>query len=352
MNIQNLVNIYSGVQLLGRVLFSILLCGYIAISMPAFAANVVVEEVSLERTKQQVKVVGNAEAIHSVTLFPAVGDRVVAVHFKPGNYVNKGDLLVELDSRRQRAASDKAKITLKDAQRKVSRLTESQARGAVPQSDLDDAKTLLELAKVALTQAQTELEDRRVIAPFSGVMGLTDVEVGDRITTQTAIATIDDVSKLYINFNAPESVVNLLKQQGKVDVVAWQGEQTFQADITYLDSRIDRQTRTLRAKATLDNAQQSFMPGMSFRVYMNVLGEPFAVVPEAALMWGATGPYIWKSVDKKATRVDVKIEQRLAGRLLVSGSVQEGDVLITEGVQRLRPGQALNFVNQVATAKD
>lgn len=320
--------------------------------MTAFAANVVVKPVSLERTQQQIKVVGNAEAIHSVTLYPAVGDRVVAVHFQPGNAVKKGDLLVELDSRRQRAALAKAKITLQDAERKVSRLTESQARGAVPQSDLDDAKTLLELAKVALTQAKTELEDRQILAPFSGVMGLTDVEVGDRITTQTAIATIDDVSQLYINFNAPESVVNLLKQQRKVEVVAWQGEQTLQADITYLDSRINQQTRTLRAKATLDNAQNAFMPGMSFRVYMNVLGEEYAVIPEAALMWGATGPYIWKSVDKKAERVDVKIQQRLAGRLLVSGGLDAGDVLITEGVQRLRPGQELNFVNQVASAKD
>lgn len=338
--------------MLGRILISFLFCSYFAISMSAFAANVVVEPVSLERTKQQIKVVGNAEAIRSVTLFPAVGDRVVGVHFKPGNYVKQGDLLVELDSRRQRAALEKAKITLEDAQRKVNRLTESQARGAVPQSELDDAKTLLELAKVALTQAKTELEDRQIIAPFSGIMGLTDVEVGDRITTQTAIATIDDVRQLYINFNAPESVVNLLKEQGQVDVVAWQGEQTFQADITYLDSRIDRQTRTLRAKATLNNADNKFMPGMSFRVYMNVLGDEFAVVPEAALMWGATGPYIWKSIDKKATRVDVKIEQRLAGRLLVSGGLKKDDVLITEGVQRLRPGQELNFVNQIASTKD
>jgi RND family efflux transporter MFP subunit len=318
----------------------------------AEAANVVVESVSVEKSKQQIKAVGNAEAIHSVTLYPAVGDRVTAVYFKPGDNVAKGDLLLELDSRRQKAALIEAEITLKDAERTMKRLEESHARGAVPQSDLDDAKTLYELAKVQLMQAKTEREDREVRAPFSGVMGLTDVEVGDRITTQTAIATIDDISELYINFNAPEAAISVLKQKSSVEVVPWLGDKAYMAQVAELDSRINAQTRTLRTKAKLDNNAQQFMPGMSFRVHINILGEELAVVPEAAMMWGAAGPYVWKSVDKKATRVDVKIEQRLAGRLLVSGGLNEGDLLVTEGVQRLRPNQELNFINEVQLAKE
>lgn len=91
---------------------------------------------------------------------------------------------------------------------------------------------------------------------------------------------------------------------------------------------------------------------MSFRVHINIRGDEYAVVPEAAMMWGAAGPYVWKSVDKKATRVDVKIEQRLAGRLLVSGGLNKGDLLVTEGVQRLRPNQELTFANDVKLAKE
>ncbi|RZF93755.1 efflux RND transporter periplasmic adaptor subunit [Pseudoalteromonas sp. CO302Y] len=318
----------------------------------AHAANVVVQPVRLEQTKQQIKAVGNAEAIHSVTLYPAVGDRVTHVHFKPGDNVEKGELLLELDSRRQKAALTEARITLQDTQRTMKRLVESHARGAVPQSDLDDAKTLFELAKVQLTQAETELEDRQVRAPFSGVMGLTDVEVGDRITTQTAIATIDDATELYINFNAPEAAVNVLRSKGSVEVTPWLSEKAYEAKIAQLDSRINGQTRTLRTKAKLDNSAKQFMPGMSFRVNINILGDDFAVVPEAAMMWGAAGPYVWKSADNKATRVDVKIEQRLAGRLLVSGGLKEGDLLVTEGVQRLRPDQELVHINDIKLAKE
>lgn len=318
----------------------------------AEAANVVVESVTVEKAKQQIKVVGSAEAVRSVTLYPAVGDRVTAVHFKPGDNVKKGDLLLELDSRRQQAALLEAQITLNDTERTMKRLEESHARGAVPQSDLDDAKTLHELAKVQLMQAKTEREDREIRAPFSGVMGLTDVEVGDRITTQTAIATIDDVSTLYINFNAPEAAIDVLKEKSAVDVIPWLGDKTYSAQVAQLDSRINPQSRTLRTKAKLNNESHQFMPGMSFRVHINLLGEEHAVVPEAAMMWGAAGPYVWKSVNKKATRVDVKIEQRLAGRLLVSGGLKEGDLLVTEGVQRLRPNQELTFMNETTLAKE
>ena len=140
----------------------------------------------------------------------------------------------------------------------------------------------------------------------------------------------------------------MLKQKSSVEVVPWLGDKAYMAQVAELDSRINAQTRTLRTKAKLDNNAQQFMPGMSFRVHINILGEELAVV-QAAMMWGA-GPYVWKSIDKKATRVDVKIEQRLAGRLLVSGGLNEG--IGDEGVQRLRPNQELNFINEVQLAKE
>ncbi len=323
-----------------------------SLSLSVKSANVVVEQVAMERAKEQVQAVGNAEAIHSVILYPAVGDKVTAVHFKPGDRVKAGDVLLELDSRRQKAALEEAKIKLADTQRTLARLKQSQAKGAVPQSDVDDAKTVVELAKVTLTQAETEFEDRQVRAPFNGTMGLTDVEVGDRITPQTAIASIDDTRALYINFNAPESAVYMLRNKGNVKVFPWQSQNAVNAKIAYLGSRIDPQTRTLRVKAQLENPQQKFLPGMSFRVHIEVEGQRFAAVPEAALLWGATGPYVWTSVDKKATRIDVKIEQRLAGRLLVSGALKEQDNLVVEGVQRLRANQELSFSAPIANTQE
>ncbi|MDP5206529.1 efflux RND transporter periplasmic adaptor subunit, partial [Alishewanella sp. SMS9] len=227
----------------------------------------------------------------------------------------------------------------------VNRLQESRQRGAIAQSDLDDAITNRDLLKVQMAEAKTNLEDRTVRAPFSGVVGLTDVEAGDRITLQTPITTLDNREQLLVNFVAPEAALPILSAQGSVSLQPWlsQGE-TIAAVISQVDSRIDTANRSIRARALLDNAQDQYRPGMSFRVILELKGDSYAVVPEAALLWGATSAYVWLMQDNKAVRVDVQIIQRLSGRLLVAGALNAGDMLIVEGVQSLRNDQAVTAV--------
>ena len=305
-------------------------------------AKVIMAPVAFEAQRSRIEAVGTAEAIRSVTIFPAAADKVTAIHFTPGQKVKQGEVLLELDSRRQRDAYKRAAIELADAERTVTRLQESRKRGAIAQSELDDAITGRDLMQVALSATQTELDDRKVLAPFSGVVGLTDIEAGDRITQQTAITTIDDRHKLFVHFNAPESAFSMLQGKAEVLLEPWQsGGKTITAHIAQVDSRIDPQNRTLRVRALLDNADDAYRPGMSFRVVLTLTGDEYAVVPEAALLWGATGAYVWLARDGKASKVDVSIAQRLTGRVLVSGNINKGEQLIVEGVQSLRPNQAV-----------
>jgi hypothetical protein len=108
------------------------------------------------------------------------------------------------------------------------------------------------------------------------------------------------------------------------------------------------QTRTIRVRASLSNSDDQFRPGMSFRVSLDMQGDSYAVIPEAALMWGAEAAFVWIARDDKAQRVEVEIQQRLPGRVLVGGNLQLGDQLIVEGVQSLRPGQSLRYLNNEA----
>ena len=310
------------------------------------AAQVISMPVEFERVTKQIEAVGSAEAVRSVVIYPAVADKVTAIHFKPGQKVQRGDILLELDARRQRVAVDRARIQLADAERTLERLTTPRQQGAVPQIQLDDAATARDLIKVALTEAETELADRTVRAPFAGVVGLTDVEIGDRITQQTQITTLDNRSQLLINFRAPETALSMLQQQPELTLQPWQGDAiNLDAEISQVDSRIDNVNRTIRVRALLDNSDDLYRPGMSFRVKLEVSGEAYAVVPEAALLWGATGAYVWMEQDNKAKKVDVQIKQRLSGRLLVAADLAEGDMLITEGVQTLRAGQSVQAAN-------
>ena len=311
---------------------------------------VLVKPVTTERESRSVSAVGTAQAKHSVMLFPAVGDVVTAVHFRPGQRVEAGAVLLELDARRQLVALERARLQLADAERTVRRLQATLGDGGTTQSTLDDAITARDLWRVTLSEAETELEDRYVRAPYTGVVGLTDVNVGDRISPQTAITSLDDRSELFINFRAPEAAFELLTDSPNVNVQPWQNPDiTVQVDIAEIDSRINELDRTVRVRALLDNRDDRFRPGMSFRVSMQADGREYLVIPEAALLWGATGAYVWvaKPADNghTAVRVDVQIKQRLAGRILVTADMQPGELLVLEGIQSLRSGQALRFTD-------
>ena len=275
------------------------------------SALVITQSLGFERTQQRVDAVGYAEAMQSVALYPAVGDLVQEVNFTPGERVEAGQLLVRLDDRRQLVALERAKIQLADAERTVQRLTTSRQQGAIAQSELDDAITARDLLKVNVQEAQANLEDRRVVAPFSGVVGISDVEVGDRITPQTLITTLDRREQLYIDFDAPESAIELLRNDARLSVRPWnQQAEAYAAEILEIDSRVNATTRTIRVRASLDNQDDLFRPGMSFRVSLDIQGDSYAVVPEAALMWGAEGAFVWIARDDKAQRVEVEIQQR------------------------------------------
>ncbi|WP_113906355.1 efflux RND transporter periplasmic adaptor subunit [Aliidiomarina celeris] len=309
-------------------------------------AQVVASKIAFDARTQRVEAVGNTESVQSVLIYPAVGDLVTSVRFVAGQYVEQGDILLELDSRRQRTALQRAEIELVDAERTVERLRASRERGAIPQSDLDDALTVRDLARVQVREAEANLEDRFVRAPFDGVVGITDIQPGDRISATTMVTTIDNREQLYVDFQAPETALNLLQNNDTVAATPWQNSaEILTLNIADIDSRVDPQTRTIRVRALLENEDDKYRPGMSFRIRLEIEGDYYAVIPEAALMWGAEGAFVWRVAEGKAERVNVEIQQRRRGSLLVDADLTSEDLIVVEGVQTLRPGQALNVSN-------
>ena len=307
---------------------------------------VVVDILSFEYETTLIEAVGTAQATRSVTLFPSVSDEVTSVNFAPGQAVKTGDVLITLDSRLQDVDLQRTLIQLDDAKRNFARVKQSLAKGAVTGRELDDADTALKLAEVAHLEARENKEDRVVRAPFDGIVGLTEVEVGDRISPQTEITTIDDRNKLFVNFLAPELAVSYLMKKPEVRLQPWTDRTvSLLAQVAEIDSRVNTQDRTIRARALLSNEFDQYRPGMSFRVTLSVQGERYVAIPEAALSWGANGAFVWLAEDNKAKQVQVEVKQRLRGRILVSGALSDGEILVVEGIQSLRDGQALNIQN-------
>lgn len=301
--------------------------------------------VDLERTR--VEAVGSAEASRSVTLFAPSAGEVVAVRFEAGDRVGQGQVLLELDARDQRLALELAEANLADARRTWSRYERAGESAAFTETQKDAARIALEQARIARDRAQVALDDRTLEAPFGGIIGLTEIDPGDRITTATPVATLDDRSTLLVRFEIPEAFLGQVGIGDEVRLSPWNADSPAAiATIVDIDSRVDPATRTFTVRARIDNSEDRWRPGMGFEVTLELTGREFVSVPELALQWGGDGAYVWViGDDDRARRQPVSLVQRAAGNVLLGGGLAPGDRVVVEGVQKMSDGRLVEVVD-------
>ena len=315
------------------------------------AATVLVEAVELRPQRTRIKAVGTAQAYRSVTLHPAAAGEVAAVHFAPDQEVRKGSVLLELDSRREKLTVDLARVRVGNARQLLSRYERSTGSGAYAESTVADARGALDEAEIALRQAEVALSDRQVVAPFDGYVGLTDVDVGDRIATGDAITTLDDRTSLLVGFSMPELFLGRIGKGHPVEAATWAArDQAIPGEIVELGSRIDPVSRSFTARARVANEGDAFRPGMSFAVTLDVHGDRYPLVPEISVRYGTDGAFVWVVREGAAARIPVRIVERQEATVLVDAALEDGEPVVVEGIQRLRPGLAVNVATPGETS--
>ncbi|RMA79473.1 efflux RND transporter periplasmic adaptor subunit [Umboniibacter marinipuniceus] len=311
-------------------------------------ATAIVQPIVFVAKTERLELTGTIESASSVEIFPAVGDVVTNVYFQAGDAIEAGAPLLQLNNRREQVALELAEINLRDAQRRLDRLKTIHSQAAASQQELDAATLTRDLAANRLAQAQVELDEHTVIAPITGIAGLSDVRVGDRITPSTVITTLDDLDHLFVLIRVPEALTTTLSKGQTFNLTTW-GDQTTSivGTVTDLDSRVDPVTRTLKIRLAIDNVNGLLRPGMSLKADHLTQGQRYASIPEAALLWGASGAYLWTlDNESRAQRRNVEVVQRQTGIILVEGDLLPGEQLIVEGVQRLRSNQVITVVEQ------
>jgi len=306
------------------------------------ATPVIVQAVAYEPEQVRLEAVGTSRARKSVVLYPPSSGEVTAVNFDAGQRVDQADVLLELDARDEALAVKLARVRLEEAERLYRRYQRSQSSGAVTTSELDSARAAVETARLELHRAEVALEDRVLKAPFAGHVGVTDIDVGARVSEDTAVTTLDDRGVLLIRFEVPEVLIDRIGVGTSVTVSTWSDrKEPVTGRIADIDSRIDSESRTFVARAEVANPDDRLRPGMSFRVALAVSGPDYPVVPEVAVQWGGDGSFVWRVAEGKARRVPVTIVQRRVDRVLVRADLPEGAVVVEEGVQRMREGVAV-----------
>ena len=307
---------------------------------------------AVERTR--VEAVGSAEARRSVTLFAPSAGEVVAVRFEAGDRVGQGQVLLELDARDQRLALELAEANLADARRTWARYERAGESAAFTETQMDAARIALEQARIARDRAQVALDDRTLEAPFDGIIGLTEIDPGDRITITTPVATLDDRSTLLVRFEIPEAFLGQIDIGDQVRLSPWNaGSPATTATVVAIDSRVDPATRTFTARARIDNSEDRWRPGMGFEVAVDLTGREFVSVPELALQWGGDGAYVWViDENDRARRQPVSLVQRTAGSVLLGGDLAPGDRVVLEGVQKMSEGRSVEVVDPAQLEDD
>ncbi len=307
------------------------------------AASVLVRPVVTGQERVRLEAVGTARAQQSVTLYPEAAGEVIAVDFTADQMVEAGQVLVRLKQDAEQLSVDLAQVQLTDAERTFARLEKLSATGTTTVAALDEARTALQSARIALQQARLTLADRTIRAPFDGRIGLTEIEVGDRIDASTAIATLDDRAALLIRFSVPEALLGRIVPGTPVQVSPWTGSALAEGVVSDVDSRIDAETRTFPVRAEIPNSEDRFRPGMSFRITLDLIGADRPAIPEIALQWGSNGSFVWVLRDDVARRASVAIVQRQAEGVLVEGDITQGDLVVVEGLHQMREGRSVTY---------
>jgi RND family efflux transporter MFP subunit len=300
---------------------------------------VVTAGVDSDATGQSVRAIGTLAAAKEVELVAQVSGLVSEIDFKPGSKVSEGDVLVRLDDADQQVAVERAQIALDSANAARDRARTLAKTNNVTAVALADAENAARQAEVDLRAAQLELDKRTVKAPFSGIIGLTDLSVGDLLTTSKVIAVLDDTSTLTATFNVVERAAGLVKVGQDVQAVSLAAPGvTFRGKVTAVDSRLDETARTLKVKASLPNETDLLKPGMAVTVSMDFPGEARPAVPSLAIQWDRDGSYVWKLDGGAVHRTAVQIITRRNGTVTVAGSLAPSDRVVVEGLQRMRDG--------------
>lgn len=303
------------------------------------AVNVITAIVETDAAGDKLTALGTAKAARSVVLYPQVAGMVSEILFTPGAPVETGAVLVRLDDDEEKVALDRARVALeqaRDAQARSRTLAESRTISSVA---LSDAETAARLAEIEVRAAEIALARRAVTAPFAGMTGLSDISIGDYVTTSTAVTTLDDLSTVRVGFEVSERWTGRIREGQSITAVA-QGlpGSRFAGTVTALDNRIDETTRTLRVEAELDNEGAALKAGMAIIVELGFDSDTQLAVPTLSIQWDRSGSFVWKVVDGAARRAEIVIIRRESGVAIVAGAVAAGDKVVVEGIQRLREG--------------
>ncbi len=298
--------------------------------------------------------VGSLAAVHQVTVTPEIGGRVTEIAFEAGAIVKAGDKIVQIND-----APDRGDLASYQAQERWAQVSLQRAETLAthqygPQSNVDSANNQLGQAQAMIQKTQAIIAQKDIRAPFSGKLGMRQIDLGQYLNPGAPVVTLTDLSTLYVNFTLPSQITAQIKVGQKVEVSAdaFPGRK-FTAAITTIEPQISASTRTINVQATMPNPDNALLPGMFVNAAVVLPDEPPVVVlPETAVDYTLYGDSVYvlrpdgaAGADGKpaliAHRTPVTTGLRWDDKVAVLSGVKPGDQVVAAGQIKVQDGAAV-----------
>jgi membrane fusion protein, multidrug efflux system len=325
--------------------------------VPASSVTTVVAK--RETWPSTLSVVGTVAAIQGVTVSADLPGTVDKIHFESGQSVDEGDILVELDTRQERA-----QLANMEAQRELARVQYERSEqlvkaGVIAKSEFDNAAAQRKSTEAQVNEINAAIARKTIHAPFSGVLGIRQISLGQYLAAGQAIVSLQSLNPIYVNFGVPQqdtakiSIGRGVKVTDQDHPGLW-----FGGKITALDSVINEQTRNIQIQATMHNPGNRLRPGMYVQVELP-LGAPRDVIPlpASAINYAPYGDSVFVVTDMKDEKTGktyrgvrqqvVKIQGSRGDQVAIISGLNPGDEVVSAGAFRLRNGAPVQVNNSV-----
>jgi len=300
-----------------------------------------------------VEAVGSTRARQAVEITPTSSGRITEITFHAGKAVKAGDVLLRLDDDIQRADLVEAQARLGEATRALERGRSLMKSSATSRAAVEKLVADLATATATRDRAARRMRDRVVSAPFDGVVGFSNVEIGARIQEGEVVTTLDDLSVIEVEFSLPEQLFGQISPGKRIvaDASAFPGR-VFDGAIERIDSRIDPVSRAFKARAIIANPDNTLPSGMFMHLAVVLDVRQTLNLPEEAIVVEGSQPFVFAVIAGEgglsAQKRNITIGQRSFGVVEVLDGVSEGEDVIIRGVQKARDGQPVRRAGPAA----
>ena len=316
----------------------------------ALGSGLMVDAVTVKsvRMAQGLTAVGSLRSDESVTIRPEVAGRISEIGFREGQRVAKGATLIRFDASVQRAELAQAEANLGLSKSRIERSRDLFNKGFISAQARDEAESNFKVAQATYDLSQARLTKLEIKAPFSGIVGLRTVSIGDYVKDGQDIVNLEEIDPLKVDFKIPEIYLKqvAVSQSLQITLDAFPN-QTFQGKVFAINPLVDTNGRSIVIRATVKNTDARLRPGMFARVRLLFSDERDSVaVPEQSLIPVGDEQYLFKVVDGRAQRFKVEIGQRRDGQVEVLQGLVAGEVVVTAGQLKLRDGSQVKIAGE------